>query len=118
MRDNQLLQSDATSRLINKIERQEAFEQEERLMKNARYRAMKMLLNRELDHYRELSLIDAEKIFSSVNFKKKTIHHESNVFVLKVKFESQTLPPTLRIMVKPKTLFGSLFMVEDWIHLS
>jgi len=116
MRDNQLLQSEATSSLICKLERQESSEQEARLMTNARYRAMKTLLNLQIKHFKSLSLVQIQESFKDSKVTKHKIHHEDYVFVLKVEFHPAATRPSLQVIVKPNTLFGALFAVEEWIQ--
>ncbi len=115
MRDNQLLQSEATSSLINKIEKQESAEQEERLMKNARYRALKAALKIQINHYRSLSPEELEKSFKDTNVISKIIQQEGYVFVSKLTYRANPKPSTLHVVVKPKSIFGVLFSVEEWL---
>lgn len=116
MRDNQLLQSETTSSLLSKMERQDSAEQEERLMKNARYRALKAALNLQVAHYKSLSLADVEESFKNSKTIRQVLQHESYNFVLKVKYLPSATTPALHIVVKPNTLLGALFSVEEWIH--
>ncbi len=113
---NLLVQSETTSNVLNEMQKQEAFEQEQGLMKNARYRALKAALNLEISHYKSLSLDEVENTFKNSKTMRREINHEGFRFLLQVKCLPSSTSPALHLTIKPKSLFGSFFSIDEWIN--
>lgn len=108
MQSNFLVSSEATSETINSMQSEEEKLQEERLMKNKRYRMLKSVLVQEAQAIQSLTIDQARTKLTSG---KKIIHVEGAQVVVKLDVSQKEV----KISVYPNHLLGSIFAVDGWV---
>ena len=117
MRGNLLVQSKPTSKVLGEMQLQEVAEQEQRLLKNPRYKAMRGALNIELDQYRTMALAEAKITFQNAKLSKRVIIHDGHKFLLKIDSTLDSVTsPALHFIIRPVSFFGHLFSIDEWIR--
>lgn len=115
MQGNQFVQSKNTSKAIDKMQTQEELEQEQRLLKNPRYRALRSAINAELAHYRSLSMSQLQAIFQASQSSKKVIEQDGRKIQIEVQaYIKSPSSIDLRISAYPKSFLGSMFTITEW----
>ena len=116
MGSNTYMQSAATTKMIEDMERAELKAQEERLMGNKRYRVLKSILQDEVSAIQDLSLSEAKYKLPAGQSERIIDHPEFKVVVrLNTELES---PATgaVKVTVYPKRILGIWLAAEEWVY--
>lgn len=117
MQDNFLIQSEATTKAINEMQKEEDAVHEGRLLKNPRYKALRTAMNREIGHYRTFQLAEIKLQFKAAKTVQKEISIDGFHIQLTSKdFLDSNTSPALHITATPKSFLGFFFSIEEWIY--
>lgn len=114
---NTLLQSDATTKAIDSISREEEKEQEARLMQNKRYRILHEILMNEVKTIEALSSDQAREKLPNGQSERIITHPDFPVVIRLNTDLRSSVSGAVKVTVYPKRILGILLAAEKWVYL-